>query len=290
MMQQKATLNDFAPGSEAYVRGRVRFGRIASHIAGEELKKDQKRKEAINREPIKDAYTTMTIFDPVILSNSPTKTDFECFLEKHRFYQATKSGGELRFEAMNKNPKGLPKVMHFQPTSNTYEPKELQADLAEGSEVILRVKVYKPQAYKNHGMALEAVMILDQEIKYYQPSTDIAAALAERGFTMTGMQQEAAPPTNPFPPPNQQTPPPDAYVPPQYPPNTYVPPATAPHQIQPIPFHPPPHGGQAPPQTFYADPVPPTGAGLSTGAPHNVPPPEGGPGIQWDLNDPSSQQ
>ena len=108
--KQKNPLNEFGPGTEAYVRGKVSFCRIASHIAGEELEKNNQWLQNRRASAINNPYTRLLITDPqIVVGRAGAKTAFETHLEK-RFFRRKKDK-VLCFEAVNKNSTKLPEVV-----------------------------------------------------------------------------------------------------------------------------------------------------------------------------------
>ena len=179
--EMKNPFNTFDVNTEAYVRGQVKFCRIARLIEGKALEDDANRKRSIGKDPITVPYTSLTIIAPQVVPKTPgEKSAFEAFLESERFYVSTKYG-DVRFEAISKNPKKLPEVGHYQESSGTYKPVVLQGELAEGATVMMKVRVFAGKA-SNHGMNLDAVMVMDPEVRYYGSSGDVMASLAQRGM------------------------------------------------------------------------------------------------------------
>ena len=196
-MSNSYPLNGFEPGTEAYVKGTVEFSRVASHISGDELIRDQNWRRERGTNPVQNPYTRISLIDPEIVPSQSGKSQFDIHLEQDRFWRATKDN-KLRFTAENKNPNNLPLAshQHIVDGTPTLEAITLERELAAGSTVLVKMRVFKSKNQMNHGMAMEAIVILDPEIKYYNSNSGVqgvADGLAARGIAVQAVQNKTEP-------------------------------------------------------------------------------------------------
>lgn len=179
--QQQNPLNLIPEGSEAYIRGKVDYCRIAKQIDGDALTRDMASRRQRGRDPIERPYTTLTLKDPTIVPISKdlnNMTALETLLHNTRFYSSAKDASK-RFTSDNKG-NSIPKAAHWE--DGKYHAVILQNELAQDSDVMIKVRVFKPKTRRNHGLAMDAVMIMDPVIKYWAPSGDIASSMAAAGM------------------------------------------------------------------------------------------------------------
>ena len=193
-----AKLNDcakFCPIT-VEVRGTVAFSRIASPISGEELKKDQQRREQQNRPVIEKPYTTITIEDPQIIGCVPNDQPVPDVIREiltERFITREVDGVmKTRYYAINKSPY-LPQVGYSAEAGDlrgkiiANNDMELPGELATGMRVSLGVRLYVGKL-NNVGIGFNFVM-LHEPIRLFAKS-GIEQAMIASGLTP---QQPTAP-------------------------------------------------------------------------------------------------
>lgn len=151
-------INSLTPGI-FIVRGKLSYSRIARPIAGTELDEDIRRRRQQGRPTIDKPYTTATVYDASV--HYAATQDMKKFAEEH-FFTSVKKPGTYCFSATNKG--------NFKPqvsksldggtnaTQITMEDKEL----AQDTEVLLVVRIFKPKTSRNNGMTLDHVIVLGE--------------------------------------------------------------------------------------------------------------------------------
>ena len=263
-------LNQIEPNSTVFVKGKLTFARLSKKLEGEELAKDNAKRQSRGWMTIDKPYTTASICNAQVLyaSGDPNqKTPAEIFVDESMYTSGNQNYPGYNYSANNKG-NGLPQVGELQSDGHTVNQVHLASgqELANGLDVTLIVRVFKGRP--NNGISLDGV-IVNEPIRYYQGST-MGANLAQRGFTWnesdTGDAEaaNATPAPAPAPAPSNQAP---QFAPQANPFSNAPQPATQPQQAAPAPAPAP----QAQPQ--QAAPAP------QANPFNNAPAPQG---IQYD--------
>ena len=197
MSNYNIQVNQLSVGAKIYVEGITTYSRLAKHIDGEELKKDQLRKKQRGMVIIDKPYTTISIEDAKIHSISKTGslTLEEQFIQE-RFYMKQKIdaatnqpiGNTYVYNINNKSP-FLPLVSQFDAQANAATKVKLENELATGLKVMLCLSVYQSKAWSgNKGISLDGVIVMEP-IRYYTSSAQDFSAL---GITYVDLPDDDA--------------------------------------------------------------------------------------------------
>lgn len=200
MANRTVSLNQVEPGTTFMVRGNLTFSRITSRIEGEELTRriDSARRNGII--PIDKPHTTASINHARVVytnvdqnGNPVSKTLIEQYAEES-LYQSSKNPQQgLHYNAYNKGT-NLPNVGVLAEDGKTVNGVIPEHELANGLDVTLVMRVFKPKTQMNHGVCLEGV-IVNEPIRYYDGNA-MANSLSEHGITWNPAPAPANQPAN----------------------------------------------------------------------------------------------
>ena len=174
-----------------YVRGQVVYSRIASHVEGQELAKQNQEAASKGRMPHAKPYTSITIKNPVILDNGKLMPQVMQVLQE-RFY--TNKDGILMFSQESKSP-FLPTVVYSSLAGDLAgqgiadRDVPLTGELATGLDVTVGVSLFSKNGFAGFGMNY---VLINEPIKYYT-NTGIAADFAAAGITYVAPTKPATP-------------------------------------------------------------------------------------------------
>lgn len=166
--------NSLKEKAKIYVEGNVTYSHIASHIEGEELKRDIDRKAKFNMTPIQVPYTTITVKNAKIVPQNPAALTREEQYIQERFYMKQETdpstnqpiGSSFTYTVNSKSPY-LPIVSQFNHTTKVAEQIDLDGhELDTGLKVIICLSVYKPKNFANKGIGLDSIIVMEP-IRFY---------------------------------------------------------------------------------------------------------------------------
>jgi len=156
------TAAELRPNKTVRVRGNVEYSHIATHIQGEELEIDIRRRLNHGLIPIRKAYTTITIKNPQIIPMGQTNrlTLEETYIKNHIYKTRNQSN---HYWINNKSPE-KPHVLIID-ENNPAETKqiELQSELPKGLDVTLILHSYniKSKSSDALGFSLDEILVND---------------------------------------------------------------------------------------------------------------------------------
>lgn len=176
-------------GSMVMIRGQIQFSRLTRLIDGEELVKVNERKTKNGMNPVNQPHTSITISKPEVLYADPDNpTQEEQFVAERCYTSRTRPQEGLQYSIDSKGS-DLPIIAIPNPEqAGTFIQDTSGRELANGLNVTLVLRVYKPKNFANRGLAVDQVVV-NETPRYYTP---VGAAnldeLAKRGIVF------AAPP------------------------------------------------------------------------------------------------
>ena len=188
MPNYSVQLNQLAPNTTFLVRGVLAYSRLAHQIDGEELQKDQTRRQQKGWIPIDKPYTTATINNAQVLyasGNPQQKTPAEIYAEEHFFQSRSAQAQGWSFTGNNKG-KVLPWIAEMKGKQAVQVVPE--GELANGLDVTLVMRVFRGKG--NNGLSLDGV-IVNEPIRYYTGGA--TAGLADLGITFVPAAATSAP-------------------------------------------------------------------------------------------------
>ncbi|MBT8162931.1 MULTISPECIES: hypothetical protein [Arthrobacter] len=186
MATTTVTAEQLTEGSIVLVRGKLGFARLTRLIEGAELQASDARRAQNNMNPVGVPHTTATLTHADVLLKDPANPTLEERFVAERRYPSRKrpeTGANYSIDSKGRNlpviaiPDGNGKVV--QDTSGQ--------ELAQGLDVTLVLRTYKPKKYNKRGLALEQI-IVNEPVKYYAGNAN-ADELAARGIVFVAPPQ-----------------------------------------------------------------------------------------------------
>ena len=184
MAKRTITSNQLTPNAIYLVRGKVSFSRITRHTTDKEREEANKRR----MHPIDKNYTTITLYDAVVLARDPQNPTMEEKYASECLYRSSSQNyPNNNFTAMNKSA-NLPDVAVLEGTNN-YRQITPEAELAQGLDVTLVMRVFKSPM--NNGVSLDKVFV-NEPIRYYNNGASTQDALAGYGIVFQALPPKKA--------------------------------------------------------------------------------------------------
>jgi len=171
-----------------FVRGKLGYARLTRLIEGAELTASDQRRAQNGMTPIGKPHTTATITEAEVVSKDPANPTLEDqFVAERRYVSKKNPASGLNYSIDSKGT-SLPTIFIASPAGDgSFEQDFSGQELAQGLDVTLMLRVYKPNGYSNRGLALEQV-IVNGPVRYYAGAGVSQDELAARGIVL------AAPP------------------------------------------------------------------------------------------------
>lgn len=178
---RKISTNEIAPGSIAYVRGKVAYSRIATMYTQEEVEERAMRDREIGlTNPPTKPYTEITLKDVKIEIIGEQNPVFNDYIQNQKFYVTKNEPNVPHYGIRNKGNR-VPNV--FQKTGeNTLQKITLEDELAKDMDVTLMLNCYSSKRGFNNGIGLQCV-ILNEPVRYFSGS-ESASELEKAGFNI----------------------------------------------------------------------------------------------------------
>ena len=169
------------PGINVYVRGNVSFSRITRHVAGDELiKENQRRQIQFRLQPITKPYTQVTLSNARIVPVNPAQMTPEEQYIQNKFYIAEGESNPGHYTIYSKSPY-LPNVAQAHPDDpRNVDQVNPTGELAVGLDVTLVLRTYQSNNANNKGVNLDLV-ICNEPVRYFSTS-DLTTRLKEAGI------------------------------------------------------------------------------------------------------------
>lgn len=185
------------PNQYVLVAGTLVWSRVASQVAGEELAALQRQRSEQGRPAPNRPYTTVTLVDPMIVQadkNQPLTVE-ERYIKEKRFYTPNngRNAGHVCFSPQNSG-NFLPAIMRKGNAEAGENPKQfyqvhINKEIASGTKVLVLMRSFAGQMNHN-GIAMNAVIVLDDHINFYGENSANAEALARWGLVVNNAQPE----------------------------------------------------------------------------------------------------
>ncbi|MFD9867522.1 hypothetical protein ACFXI8_23865 [Streptomyces niveus] len=174
-------------GKNVFIRGKLGFAVLARLIEGEELVASDERRTKNGMSPIGKPHTTATIIHAEVQCADPNNPTLEEQFVSERRYDSPKRPETGPNYAIDSKGSTLPVIVIPSPKGDgTYDQDESGRELAQGLDVTLVLRTYKPKNFNNRGLALEQV-IVHEEPQYYKAGGIVDhAELAARGIVLNG--------------------------------------------------------------------------------------------------------
>jgi hypothetical protein len=186
MANYTISASQIAEGKNVFIRGRLGFAVLTRLIDGAELVTSDLRKTQNGMSPIGKPHTTATITHAEVQFAAPDNPTLEEQFVSERRYDSPKRPETGPNYSIDSKGSTLPIIAIPSPKGDgTYDQDESGRELAQGLDVTLVLRTFKPKDFKNRGLALEQV-IVHEVPRYYNAGGVDQAELAARGIVLNG--------------------------------------------------------------------------------------------------------
>lgn len=179
MVNYSVSASELTEGELVLVRGKLGFSRLTRLIDGAALEASDARKVQNGMNAVKVPHTTATITHAEVICKDPANpTVEERYVAERRYGSAKRpeTGANYSIDSKGKNLPGIA----VPGDDGKVVPDMSGRELAQGLDVTLVLRVYKPKGYSNRGLSLDQV-IVNEPVRYYAGNTS-TAELAARGI------------------------------------------------------------------------------------------------------------
>lgn len=167
MANYQVSATQLTAGSVVFIRGKLGFARLTRLFEGADLVARDQQKTSRGMNPVGKPHTTATVTQANVQFKDPANPTLEERFVEERFYDSTKNPASGKNYSIDSKGTGLPVIAI---PSDAGDGKVVQdtsgRELANGLDVTLVLRVYKPKGFSNHGLALEQV-IVNEPVQYY---------------------------------------------------------------------------------------------------------------------------
>ncbi|MFB7917054.1 hypothetical protein [Streptomyces sp. NPDC056061] len=194
MVNYSVSANQLTEGAHVLVRGILAYGRLTRPIEGAELEASDQRKIQNGMSPVGKPHTTVTITEAEVLLADPQNPTVEEIFVAERRYTSKKSpdtGANYSIDSKGTTPPII--AIPSDKGDGTFDQDTSGQELAQGLNVTLVLRVYKPKNFSNRGLALDQV-IVNEEPHYYNAGGVSTSELAARGIVFNTPPKAMQPP------------------------------------------------------------------------------------------------
>ncbi len=186
MASYSVSASQLAEGRTVFIRGKLAFARLTRPIVGAELAVRDQRKLHSGLTPVGKPHTTATITAAEVVFADPGNPTVEELFVSERRYRSKKNPSSGPNYSIDSKGSTLPIIaVPAAAGDGTYDQDVSGRELAQGLEVTLVLRVYKPKNFANHGLAIEQVIVHDPP-RYYNAGGVDPDELAARGIVFNG--------------------------------------------------------------------------------------------------------
>ncbi|MFC8125518.1 hypothetical protein [Streptomyces sp. NPDC057302] len=186
MTSYSISAGQIAEGKNVFIRGKLGFAVLARLIEGAQLVASDQRKTKNGMNPVGKPHTTATIIHAEVQFADPDNPTLEEQFVSERRYDSPKRPETGSNYSIDSKGSTLPVIaIPSSKGDGTYDQDESGRELAQGLDVTLVLRTYKPKNFNNRGLALEQV-IVHEAPRYYNAGGIDQAELAARGIVLNG--------------------------------------------------------------------------------------------------------
>lgn len=186
MANYSISASQITEGKNVFIRGKLGFAVLARLIEGAELVASDQRKTKNGMNPVGKPHTTATIIHAEVQFADPNNPTLEEQFVSERRYDSPKRPETGPNYSIDSKGSTLPVIAIPSPKGDgTYDQDQSGQELAQGLDVTLVLRTYKPKNFNNRGLALEQV-IVHETPRYYNAGGIDQAELAARGIVLNG--------------------------------------------------------------------------------------------------------
>lgn len=172
MTTYSVSATQLTEGNSIFIRGKLAFARLTRVIEGRELEASDQRKVQNGMNPVGKPHTTATITEAKVQFADPANPTLEERFVAERCYTSRKNPDSGANYSIDSRGTSLPSIAIPSDTGDgTYDPDTSGQELAQGLDVTLVLRVYKPKNFSNRGLALDQV-IVHEKPRYYNLGVD----------------------------------------------------------------------------------------------------------------------
>lgn len=180
MANYSVPASELTEGTSVHIRGKLAFARLTRLIEGDELAKSDQRKAQNGMSPVGKPHTTATITEAEVVYADPANPTVEEKFVAERRYVSKKNPDTAANYSIDSKGTNLP-IIAIPSDNGNYDQDFTGQELAQGLDVTLVLRVYKPKNYSNRGLALDQV-IVNEAPRYYNGGGVSTSELATRGI------------------------------------------------------------------------------------------------------------
>lgn len=186
MANYSISANQLKEGTNVLVRGKLAFARLTRLIEGQELAASDQRKVQNGMSPVGKPHTTATITEAEVQFTDPANPTVEEQFVSERRYDSKKNPDSGKNYSIDSKGNNLPVILiPSDAGTGSYVQDTSRQELAQGLDVTLVLRVYKPKSFNNRGLALEQV-IVHETPRYYNGGGVDNQKLAAHGIIVDG--------------------------------------------------------------------------------------------------------
>ncbi|PUB32503.1 hypothetical protein C8K30_1011029 [Promicromonospora sp. AC04] len=183
MTTYSVSASQLTEGTAVFVRGKLAFARLARLIEGKELAASDQRRVNNGMNPVGKPHTTATITEAEVQLADPGHPTLAEQFVAERCYTSKRNPDSGANYSIDSRGSSLPMiVIPSDKDDGTYDQDTSGQELAQGLDVTLVLRVYKPKNFSNRGLALDQVIVHEQP-RYYNVGVD-ANELRARGIVL----------------------------------------------------------------------------------------------------------
>ena len=182
MANYSISASQLTEGSAVLIRGKLAFARLTSLIEGAALAASDQRKVQNGMSPVGKPHTTATITEAEVQFADPANPTVEEQFVSERRYVSKKNPDTGANYSIDSKGTNLPIIaIPSEKGDGTYDQDTSGQELAQGLDVTLVLRVYKPKNFNNRGLSLDQV-IVHETPRYYNAGGVATGDLAARGI------------------------------------------------------------------------------------------------------------
>ncbi|QOT16750.1 hypothetical protein [Paenarthrobacter sp. YJN-5] len=182
MANYSISANQLTEGTSVFIRGKLAFARLTSLIEGAALAASDQRKVQNGMSPVGKPHTTATITEAEVQFADPANPTVEEQFVSERRYTSKKNPDTGANYSIDSKGTNLPIIaIPSEKGDGTYDQDTSGQELAQGLDVTLVLRVYKPKNFANRGLSLDQV-IVHEAPRYYNAGGVATGELAARGI------------------------------------------------------------------------------------------------------------
>ena len=182
MANYSISASQLTEGTSVFIRGKLAFARLASLIEGAALAASDQRKVQSGMSPVGKPHTTATIIEAEVQFADPANPTVEEQFVAERRYVSKKNPDTGANYSIDSKGTNLPIIaIPSDKGDGTFDQDTSGQELAQGLDVTLVLRVYKPKNFANRGLSLDQV-IVNEVPRYYNAGGVATGELAARGI------------------------------------------------------------------------------------------------------------